>query len=225
MALLLKCSPYETLLKQGDISTMKLLMDRVGSKISRYWPSMKICRRHGYHISDYTIWTDHIDLLRHFNKDIRSPKYICPEDLNKEHNRLVCKRNIEIEQEKIKRKAMEAIRHEDNYRKAKGKYFGLYFTDGTIEIKVLSSVADFVKEGTVLKHCVYTNNYYKRPGSLILTARLKSDPTIPVETIELSLNTFEIIQSRGYKNSPSPYHDSIISLMKSGIPQIRSIAA
>ena len=225
ISLLLKCSPYETMLKQGDISTMKLLMDRVGSKISRYWPSMKICRRHGYHISDYTIWTDHIDLLRHFNKDIRSPKYICPEDLNKEHNRLVCKRNIEIEQEKIKRKAMEAIRHEDNYRKAKGKYFGLYFTDGTIEIKVLSSVADFVKEGTVLKHCVYTNNYYKRPGSLILTARLKSDPIIPVETIELSLNTFEIIQSRGYKNSPSPYHDSIISLMKSSIPHIRSIAA
>ena len=47
---------------------------------------------------------------------------------------------------------MEAIRHEDNYRKAKGKYFGLYFTDGTIEIKVLSSVADFVKEVTVLHH-------------------------------------------------------------------------
>jgi len=66
MSLLLKCSPYETMLKQGDIYTMKLLMDRVGSKINRYWPSMKICRRHGYHISDYTIWTDHIDLLRHF---------------------------------------------------------------------------------------------------------------------------------------------------------------
>ena len=116
-------------------------------------------------------------------------------------------------------------RYEENYRKAKSKYFGLYFTDGIIEIKVLSSVAEFVKEGTRLKHCVYTNDYYKRSSSLILTARLKSDPTIPVETIELSLNTFEIIQSRGYKNSPSPYHDSIISLMKSGIPQIRSIAA
>ena len=164
-------------------------------------------------------------LLRHFNKDIRSPQYICPEDLNKEHNRLVCKRTLEKEREEIQKKAREAYRYEENYRKAKSKYFGLYFTDGIIEIKVLSSVAEFVKEGTLLKHCVYTNDYYKRSSSLILTARLKSDPTIPVETIELSLNTFEIIQSRGYKNSPSPYHDSIISLMKSGIPQIRSIAA
>lgn len=78
-----------------------LLMDRVGSKISRYWPSMKICRRHGYHISDYTIWIDHIDLLLHFNKDIRSPKFICPEDLNKEHNRLVRKRTIERQRASI----------------------------------------------------------------------------------------------------------------------------
>jgi hypothetical protein len=154
---------------------------------------MKICRRHGYHISDYTIWTDHIDLLRHFNKDIRSPKYICPEDLNKEHNRLVCKRTLQKEREDIQKKAREAYRYEENYRKAKSKYFGLYFTDGIIEIKVLSSVAEFVKEGTRLKHCVYTNDYYKRSSSLILTARLKSDPTIPVDTIELSLNTFEIL--------------------------------
>lgn len=225
IANLLQCNPYETMLKQGDISTMKLLMDRVGNKINRYWPSLKICRRHGYHIPDYTIWIDHIDLLRHFNKDIHSPKYICPEDLNKEHNRLVCKRTLEKEREKIRKKTLEAIHHEDNYRKAKGKYFGLYFTDGIIEIKVLSSVADFVKEGTVLKHCVYSNDYYKRPNSLILSARLKSYPDLPIETIEISLNTFEIIQSRGYKNSPSPYHDSIISLMESSIPQIRSLAA
>ena len=86
---------------------------------------MKICRRHGYHIADYTIWTDHIDLLRHFNKDIRSPKYICPEDLNKEHNRLVCKRTLEKEREEIQKKAREAYRYEENYRKAKSKYFGL----------------------------------------------------------------------------------------------------
>ena len=225
ISLLLKCSPYETMLKQGDTSTMKLLMDRVGSKINRYWPSMKICRRHGYHIPDYTIWTDHIDLLRHFKKDIRSPKYICPEDLDKEHSRLVCKRTLEKEREEIQKKAQEAYIHEENYRKAKSKYFGLYFTDGTIEIRVLSSVAEFVKEGTLLKHCVYTNDYYKRPASLILTARLKSDPAIPVETIEISLNTFEIIQSRGYKNGTSSYHQAIIDLMKSGLPQIRAIAA
>lgn len=225
ISLLLKCSPYETMFKQGDISTMKLLMDRVGSKINRYWPSMKICRRHGYHIPDYTIWTDHIDLLRHFNKDIHSPKYICPEDLDKEHSRLVCKRTLEKEREEIEKKAQEAYIHEENYRKAKSKYFGLYFTDGTIEIRVLSSVAEFVKEGTLLKHCVYTNDYYKRPASLILTARLKSDPIVPVETIEISLNTFEIIQSRGYKNCTSSYHQAIIDLMKSGLPQIRAIAA
>ena len=225
LSLLLKYRPYETMLKQGDISTMKFMMDRVGNKINQYWPSMKICRRHGYHILDYTIWTDHIDLLRHFNKDIHSPKYICPEDLDKEHSRLVCKRTIEKEREEMLKKIQEAHKHEENYRKAKSKYFGLYFTDGTIEIRVLSSVAEFVKEGTLLKHCVYTNDYYKRPASLILTARLKSDPTIPVETIEISLNTFDVIQSRGYKNGTSSYHQAIIDLMKSGLPQIRAIAA
>lgn len=54
----------------------RYLMDKVGNRINSYWSSMKICKRHGYHIADYSIWTAHIDLLKHFGKDIHSPKYI-----------------------------------------------------------------------------------------------------------------------------------------------------
>ena len=46
-----------------------------------YWASVRICIRNGYTIPDGSLWCDTIDLLRHFAKDIRQLKYVCPTDL------------------------------------------------------------------------------------------------------------------------------------------------
>ena len=58
-----------------------------------YWASIKICIRNGYTIADGSMWRDMIELLRHFGKDTNSPKYVCPQDLNAEHDKWVEKRN------------------------------------------------------------------------------------------------------------------------------------
>ena len=91
---------------------------------------------------------------------------------------------------------------EPKYRETKGRYFGLKFTDGEIEIHVLESVQDIWEEGETMHHCVFSNEYYSRPDSLILSARIANKR---IETVELSLNTLKVVQSRGTCNSITPY--------------------
>ena len=45
-----------------------------------------------------------------------------------------------------------------------------------------------------------------------------------IETIEFSLKTMKVIQSRGLQNENSKYHDSILKLMKENIKHIKRAA-
>lgn len=49
------------------------------------------------------------------------------------------------------------------------------------------------------------------PNSLFLSATING---IRVETIELNLETLEVVQSRGICNSTSEYHDHILALVQ-----------
>jgi hypothetical protein len=44
-----------------------------------------------------------------------------------------------------------------------------------------------------------------------------------METIEVDLRDFRIVQSRGKCNMNSPYHDRIVDLMRDNMEQIRKI--
>jgi hypothetical protein len=77
-----------------------LLVEYFNSKeqqINRYWNSIKICIRNNYQIKDATIWFDTVRLLDHFDKDLLSTKYVCPDDLHKAHNKLVAKKRTQDE--------------------------------------------------------------------------------------------------------------------------------
>ena len=186
--------------------------------MERYWASVKICIRNGYTISDGSMWCDTIDLLRHFGKDTNSPKYVCPTDLKAEHDKLMEKRNRQREREQLKERRQEAKKHEKEYRKLKSKFFGIAFTDGTLNIRVLESVAEFAEEGTIMHHCVWSNSYYLKKNSLILSATIDG---VRIETVEVSLKTFQVVQSRGVCNSNTEYHDRIIHLVDSNMNLIR----
>lgn len=144
---LLSDSRAETLLKAGQYPMLRHYI-RSSFDIERYWASVKICIRNGYTIADGSMWRDTIDLLRHFGKDTNSPKYVCPTDLKAEHDRLMHKRNKEIERKKLEERIRQAKKHEKAYRKLKGIFFGIAFTDGTLQVRVLESVAEFAAEGT-----------------------------------------------------------------------------
>ena len=73
-----------------------------------------------------------------------------------------------------------------------------------------------IEEGRVMHHCV--GSYHNRENSLILSATIDGKR---IETIEVSLKTFDVVQSRGVCNSNTEYHDRIISLVNDNIHLIR----
>ena len=192
----------------------------------RYKPSFNICNRNHYIIRDAGMWNDYIYLLLYFKKDVRNAKYVCPKNLKAEHDLLMNKkRSIEAKLRRD-RERREAIRREKERReniiqfyKRMEKFFGLEITDGSITIRPLESITQFYQEGKAMHHCVYTNGYYKRNDCLILSARIGEKR---IETIELSLKTLEVVQSRGACNQNTEYHKRIIGLVKKNIGLIRN---
>ncbi len=214
---ILSDSRAETLLQAGQSSMLRHYI-RSSFDMGRYWASVKTCIRNGYTIPDGSMWCDTVDLLRHFGKDTNSPKYVCPTDLKAEHDRLSHKRNKQTEREKLEERIRQAEKHEKAYRKLKGVFFGIAFTDGTLQVRVLESVAEFAAEGTELHHCVFTNSYFLEKNSLILSATIDGKR---IETVEVSLKTLEVVQSRGLHNFNTEYHDRIVNLVNNNMNLIR----
>lgn len=209
--ILLTDSKAETSIKAGYTKLLKRIMDSGWKNIDNYWQSIKICIRNNYKIKDATLWCDYIDLLRFFGKDLHNPKYVCPTDLKAGHDRYVAKKAkadalLEIEKQLAK---------EDSFREAKAKFFGLIFSDGLINVRVLESVAEIITEGKAMHHCV--GSYHSKEDSLILSACIDGKR---IETIEVSISLLKVIQSRGVCNKNTKYHNQIINLVEQNISLI-----
>lgn len=83
---------------------------------------------------------------------------------------------------------------------------------------MLESVNEYYQEGNALHHCVGQCEYYLKPQSLVFSARIDNRR---IETVELSLDTFKVLQSRGLCNRNSEYHDRIIRLVQKNARKIR----
>lgn len=210
----------ETLVKAKHFSLLDLHINKNGKSINYYWPSIKICLRNKYKIPDASIWTDYIDLLIYFNKDIRSAKYVCPKDLNKEHDRFVAKKREHQRKKEIEETKRQIETAQKKYEAEKQKFFDLLFKKGNIVIQPLKTVQEFLEEGDELKHCLFTNKYYDKKDSLILSARVKNKP---IETIEISLSNLKIIQARGFKNQSTTYHKKIIEMVNENMHRVGAI--
>ncbi len=174
--------------------------------------------RNDYHISDTSLWVDYIRLLEQCGKDVHNAYYVCPTDLKEGHDRY--QERLRIIQERKDREVQlkKARENEARFRELKGKFFGLSFTDRLIVVSVLENVDEYYQEGNALHHCVGQCEYYLKPQTLVLSARIENKR---IETVELSLDTFKVLQSRGLCNKNSDYHDRIISLVQKNAPKIR----
>ncbi|MFV0588012.1 PcfJ domain-containing protein [Bacteroides reticulotermitis] len=208
---LLTDSKAETLVKAKQTKLLKRIMDMGWKNIDNYWRSIKICLRNNYKITDATLWCDYIDLLRFFGKDLSNTKYVCPDNLKAEHDRYVAKKLKADLQAEIEKQ----LEKEADYREAKAKFFGLVFSDGTINIRVLESIAEIITEGKVMHHCV--GSYHSKEDSLILSATIKGKR---IETIEISISQLKLIQSRGVCNKNTKYHNQIINLVNQNLSLI-----
>ena len=99
-------------------------------------------------------------------------------------------------------------------------FFNLFFQRDNITIEPLKSVDDFIEEYDNLKHCVFSSSYHKKDSSLILSAKVNGQRT---ETVEVDLNKFKVIQSRGKFNKSTEFKTKIRSLINSNMEQIRKI--
>ena len=150
---LLSDSRAETLMKAGRIEHLRYFLNSPRD-FDSYWKSYKIANRSGYEITDISLWCDYVDTLRRLGKDIHSPKYLCPTDLKAEHDRIEDQIRRQREKEEIERKRQKAVEDEKRFQELKSKFFGICFTDGTIQVRVLESVQEHLEEGVALHHCV-----------------------------------------------------------------------
>jgi hypothetical protein len=220
-SILIADSDAETFIKTNQISLLKYYSEAKG-KISATWmPPIKICIRNNYIIKDISTWMDYVQLLIYFKKDLRNSKYVCPADLKLEHDRLVAKKRAIQKREKLEQIRSEIETAQVQYIEQKQKFFGLQFLSKNITVKVIESVREFMDEGDTLNHCLFTNEYYKKHDSLVLSARIKNKP---IETVEVSLTDLKIIQARGQGNKATKYHKEIVNLVNENLHKIGAVS-
>lgn len=205
----------ESLLKMGQNSILEYyIKHRSHYLVDRYWKSICICQRHGYVIKDASLWIDYLTALEEQGKDIRNPHYICPSNLKIAHDKAMDKRA------QAQKKKQEIINQQNELKYARDKqaFIGASFQEEGIMINVLNSIKEFQEEGDKMHHCVYNNKYYQREDCLILSAKVKG---VSVATIELSLNTWSVVQCRGKFNQDPPNKVEIITLMEKAIPELQ----
>lgn len=218
-SLLLSVPAAETLIKARQIGMLRHLALHPKA-VQESWKSIKICLRNGYMIKDAQTWLDYINLLARFEKDLTNAHYVCPIDLNAAHDKSMRKRQAVDRAKKLEQMKAEIETAQIEYEKEKRAFFGLQFSDSKITVKVLEHVQEFMHEGDTLKHCLFTNAYYKKCDSLVMSARIEDDP---IETIELSLSTMKVLQSRGIGNKSTKYHNQILNLVNSNLHAISAV--
>ena len=145
------------------------------------------------------------------DRNNHNARYVCPYDSQKEHDRYMGKKAKAEAQKEIEK----LRKNEADFAKIKGKFFGLFFSDGTITVRVLESIEEMILEGEIMHHCVA--DYHSKEDSLILSATIDGKR---IETLEISLSKLMVIQSRGVCNKNTDYHDQIIELVNKNIPLI-----
>ncbi len=210
----------ETLMKSNEIELLRYLCFRPTYKadINTYWNTIKIANRNGYKVNNAQMWMDYIKMLERCGKDIQSPKYICPANLQEEHDRYMRKVHILEDKKKRAEDIIKAQEREASFKEQKEKFFGIRINDGEIEVKVLESVEEYRQEAESQHICLFSAAYDKRENSLIFSARIKGRI---IETIEVDLKTLKVVQSRGVCNQNTEYHDRIVRLINANTHLIK----
>lgn len=219
---LLSVPVAEMLVKTGQLDLFYNMVRR-GCRHLPMLHAVRIANRRKYIVHDAQLWLDMLSMAAELGLDTHNPQIVCPYDLHATHDHILERLT------RRRRKALAALRirqaaqWEDNYRLAKSRFFNIAFGNDTISISVFKTVADIAVEGNIMHHCVYDAKYFRRDDCLLLSARDSAGNRL--ETIEVSLKTFTVVQSRGRFNKNSPHHDDILSLVNSNMNLIRQAAA
>jgi hypothetical protein len=182
------------------------------------WQSIRVALRHGYHWDNQTEindWCDMIHDLEYLGMDTRNPHYICPANLSDAHQHWIEKARRKRDLEYLEEERKEVAAYEPTFRENREQFFGMVFKDKKLEIQIIPTAMGIKEEGRAMHHCV--GGYYNRPNSLILSAKINGNR---IETIEVSLNDYTLVQSRGLQNKSTRYHNRIVKLMQDNMQEI-----
>lgn len=217
----LKKTGFETLIKKQKMELLKAIIHFRRNNWEKYWNQIKIINRHNYKLNEkqYGLWFDMIDALRELEKDINNPVFICPKDLEKAHDewhQKVAKmrqRKWEEERKKQEYENLLKMRKEElNYKTKIAKIKDLILKDKNIIIRPLQTIKEFYDEGQAMHHCVYSGNYYKKPKSLILSAKSRTDNK-RIATIEYDTEYKKILQCYAAYNKIPEQNEEIRNLI------------
>lgn len=206
---LLTSPKYETLAKAKRFDLWEHL--EYGF-VMQHWAQVKLMIRHDYHPSDYSIWTDTVEMAEELGLDTHSPKYILPTDLKRMHDILTKRIKEKHRREELERKKATIEEHAKEDKRFRNRLAGLLamvIVDGDITITPLQGYEDYLTEGEIMHHCVET--YWGKTQSFILKARGKNDEKLA--TIELDMKDFHIKQCRGVNNAKPVRYDEICGLL------------
>lgn len=226
---------FETLYKERKMEELKECMKHT-MLFQKYWPSIRIALRHGFKPRFWNDYFEYLKMLKYLRKDMHSPRYVAPNDYDEIHTLILHQFQNKINEANRRRNEREALRRaqyeEEQKRKEAealksfdermSRFRDLLISSNDIRIKPLMTIKEFAEEGKAMQHCVFALGYYKKPDSLILSARSIHGKRI--ETIEVNLKQGIIIQSRGKCNTVTPSHDEICSMVNSHMDEILSMS-
>lgn len=186
---------------------------------SNMWNSIRIALKHGYHWDtkgEINDWVDMIRDLEYLGLDTRNPHYICPAYLKEAHQHWIEVARKKSNLERLEQERKSVAKYEPTFHKNRKNFLDMVFSDNEIIITTIPTAMAIKEEGIAMHHCV--GGYYNKTNSLILSAKVDGKR---METIEVNLTTFELVQSRGLQNKSTEYHDRIVNLVNSNMNEIR----
>ena len=236
IARIFSCPYLERLYKAGKTAELKDALNHVAG-FNRYWPSVRIALRHGFiDTGGWATYFDYLRMLKYLRKDMRSPHYVAPEDFEAMHAEIMRQYRRKIDAREAKRRAAEALRRAEeeerrlreekrarrSYASRVKKFAGLCIEGDGITVRPLMTIAEFKAEGEAMNHCVFTLGYWRKPSSLVMSARTSDGARL--ETVEVDIREFRINQCHGVNNLSTARHDDIIALVNARMDTIRSLA-
>ena len=185
-------------------------------RLKSFKRELELCDKHGYEITDISMWLDTVESYRDAGKDTLNEKWSRFNDLVAEHDKVMRQRRRMYErQERIDRITQrmkdeeDAMKHKDEYSSLFGKYAGLIISDNGISITAITDIPSLIDEGRAMEHCVAS--YYDEEDSLILSAKDISGNRLA--TLEWSISEGRVLQCRGKRNCIPEKYDTIMGIV------------
>ncbi len=226
---LLLTNPFaESLQKHGQKALLRSYCEPYARQnIDHFQPSIRVAMRHGLKVRDAGIYLDYLKDCERLGYDLHNPKYICIapgkplREAHQETQRRIAILEAKAAAEEAERKKMRNAQAIAEYEARMQAYAGLCLTSGSLTILPIMTVADVQEEGKEMHHCVFSCEYYKRKDSLLLTARVGEKRE---ETVEFSLRSGAVLQSRAVCNKTTPLHSNIIQLVEDNAARLIALS-